>query len=142
MSWYAAHIIMTVKLKSGAQRRFPVWENIVLFSAKSEREAIAKAEEHGRLEEGDEDESFTWGDRPATWVFAGVRKVTECVAFGDSPGDGMEVSYNELELDSREAVRRLAAGEPTAVRYNDRFRPAGPTKQSLGASAVRKKKHA
>ena len=61
MSWFAAHLIMSVKLKGKRQRRFPVWENIVVIEADSEEQAFRKAEHRGRLEEGDEDGSFTWG---------------------------------------------------------------------------------
>jgi hypothetical protein len=45
MSWYAAHIVMRVKLKAGRQERFPVWENIILIQAGSEDEAFARAEQ-------------------------------------------------------------------------------------------------
>src|SRR5215468_4059584 len=61
MNWYAAHIVMVVKLKEGTQRRFPAWENIVLLSAASEAAALAKAEAIGRASEGDDDGSFRWG---------------------------------------------------------------------------------
>jgi hypothetical protein len=78
MTWYAAHIIMFVKTKGKRQRRFPVWENILFFQADSETDAFTKAEERGRLEEGDDDGTFRWGGKPAAWVFAGVRKLTTC----------------------------------------------------------------
>lgn len=122
MSWFAAHVVMAVKLKSGRQSRFPVWENIVLIEADSEEEAFRKAEDIGRQREGDDGGSFRWGGKAATWVFAGVRKLTECVLTGNRPGDGSEVTYNELELDSHEAVEQFAAGDPVPLRYNDRFR--------------------
>src|SRR5947209_5408588 len=112
MSWFAAHIVMVVKLKSERQTRFPVWENIVLLEAESPDEAFAKAEHVGRKGEGDDGGSFRWGGRPARWEFAGVRKLTECVTFQDRPGDETEISFNELELDSQEAVDLLAKGEP------------------------------
>ena len=51
MSWFAAHIIMAVKLKGGDQSRFPVWENIVLIGASSVDEANTKAEQRGRQEQ-------------------------------------------------------------------------------------------
>jgi hypothetical protein len=122
MNWFAAHLIMAVKLKRARQTRFPVWENIVLIAAESEAAAFAKAERIGRAEEGDDGGTFRWGGHPATWVFKGVRKLTECVSADDRPGDGTEVSYIEMELDSQEAVNQLAAGEPVALRYNERYR--------------------
>jgi hypothetical protein len=125
MTWFTAHIIMAVKLKVKGQSKFPVWENIVLVEAATEAEAFAKAEACGRREEGDDDGSFRWAGQPATWVFAGVRKLTECVLAAAQPGDGDELSFNELELDSEEAVALLAGGSPTVATYADRYKP-GP----------------
>jgi hypothetical protein len=122
--WYTAHLIMFVKFKKGSQPHYPVWENIVLVEARTEDEAFAKAEGLGRSEEGDDGGSFRWGGEPAEWVFAGVRKLTECQAPDGRPGDGAELSYNELALGSLEAVKKLAAGERVQVTYNDRYRPA------------------
>lgn len=139
MKWFAAHVIMAVQLKSADQTRFPVWENIVLIAAKSEREAFAKAEAYGRAEEGDDDGTFCWSGHPATWVFAGVRKVTECATLGDRPDDGTEISFNELELDSLQEVERLAAGRPTSVVYNDRYRPSKAAKRAPSIKQIRKK---
>ena len=124
MTWYSAHIIMLVDMKHVVQNSYPVWENIVLIRAETEDEAFEKAERYGRSEEGDDDGSFSWGKEPARWVFAGVRKLTECQGLSDRPDDGTEVSYNELELDSREAVEKLAAGEPVQTYRSDRYRPA------------------
>src|SRR5262245_16370125 len=88
MRWFTAHVIMSLRLKDEAQRQFPVWENIVLVWAKTEREAFAKAEAYGREEEGDDDGSLRWDGKPARWVFAGVRKLVECALLGDRPDDG------------------------------------------------------
>lgn len=139
MKWFAAHVVMVVKLKAGAQSRFPVWENIVLICAKSEREAWAKAESHGRRDAGDDDGTFRWGGKPAEWLFAGVRKLTACETIADRPGDGTEISFNELELDSMAAVERLAAGDPTPVKVNDRFRGAKRAAAAPPARAFRRK---
>lgn len=123
MKWYSAHIVMFVEFLQSAQDRFPVWENVVLIEAVTEEEAFEKAESYGRSEEGDDSGSFRWGKQPARWIFAGVRKLTECQCDADRPGDGTELTYIEMELDSREAVKKLAAGKPVHVDYNDRFRP-------------------
>lgn len=119
MTWYAAHIIMYVKLKSAPQRRFPVWENIVLIEAKNPEAALKKAEQHGRLDEGDSDDSFTWGGKPATWIFAGVRKLILCHAEQTRPGDGTEVTYSELEVKSEADALALGMGRAVAMRYSD-----------------------
>jgi hypothetical protein len=123
MTWYAAHIVMFVEFKTGEQRRFPVWENIVLIKAQSEEDAFAQAERQGRAEEGDDGGSFRWGKHPARWIFAGVRKLTECEHSNEIPGSGTELSYTELEFDSRESIEKLVAGKPVDARFNDRFHP-------------------
>jgi len=139
MTWYSAHIVMLVEFKEGPQQRYPVWENIVLVAANTEAEAFAKAEAHGRADEGDDDGSFRWGKIPARWVFAGVRKLTECVFASDCPNDGTEVSYSELELDSREAVEKMVAGKRVQVWYDDRYRPA-QSRQTKAIAAVKRPK--
>jgi hypothetical protein len=122
MSWFAAHLVLYVKLKKQRQQRFPVWENIVLIKADSEDEAFRKAEERGREEEGDDGGTLQWGGEPATWVFAGVRKLTSCQDPEKRPGDGTEISYVEMEMNSKEAVDQFAEGQPVAVRYKEKFR--------------------
>ena len=140
MKWYSAHVIMFVELKNAVQKRYPVWENIFLIKADSEDEAFAKAEEHGRSEEGDCGGSFLWGGEPARWVFAGVRKLTECLPADERPDDGTEVTYHELELTSREAVKDLAAGKPVRALLNDRFRDREDEAGDVGAEPKRGKR--
>ena len=122
-TWYSAHIVMFVELANNRQDRFPVWENIVLIEADTEDQAFEKAERCGRRGEGDDGGNFRWGNQPARWVFAGVRKLTECALVADRPGDGTEVSYSELEVDSRAAIDQFVTGDPVNVCYNDRYRP-------------------
>ena len=124
MNWYAAHIVMFVEFKIAVQRRFPVWENIVLIHAESEDAAFEKAEKHGHLAEGDDDGTFRWGDHPAEWVFVGVRKLTQCESPEKRPGDGTELSFTEFELESRDAVKKLAGGKPVQAKVNDHYRSA------------------
>ncbi|MEX2140627.1 MAG: DUF4288 domain-containing protein [Pirellulales bacterium] len=142
MTWYAAHIVMFVELKEPRQERFPVWENVVAFRANSEDEAFEKAERYGRAEEGDDGGSFRWGKSPARWVFAGVRKLTECESLGDRLEDGTELTYTEFELQSREDVKRLASGKPVQARFNERYRAArrrSASAEKLPRSAKRKR---
>ncbi len=121
MTWYAAHLILYVRYKDRKPRRVPVWENIVLIKADSEGEAFAKAEKRGHEEEGDDDGTFRWGNHPAEWVFAGVRKLTLCQDEDQRPRDGTEVTFLELELPSESLVRKLASGEPVSVKLADQF---------------------
>jgi hypothetical protein len=142
MNWYAAHIVMFVEFKDAPQRHFPVWENIVLIPAESEDAAFEKAEKHGRMAEGDDDGKFRWGEHPAKWVFAGVRKLTESEAPGERPGDGTELSYTEFELESRDAVKKLVDGKPVQARFNDLYRPddARNGQTAEGAKRVKRKR--
>src|SRR5262249_12458309 len=122
MRWFAAHIVLVVELKETEQDHFPAWENIVLVEASSEAEAYRKAEELGRNDEGDDDGTFRWGKQPARWVFAGVRKLTECARSGDRPGDGDEITYLELEFKTRSDLKRFVSGKPAVTLINERFR--------------------
>jgi hypothetical protein len=119
--WYVAHILMYVKRNHKTHGRIPVWENIVLIKADSEEAAFAKAQEIGKRGEGDDDGSFRWGGHPAEWVFAGVRKVTLCEDPEKRHGDGAEISYCEMEVDTEQSVWNLLDGKATTVRLNDLF---------------------
>ena len=140
MSWYAAHLVMFVELKNAAQGHYPVWENIVLIEASTEKQAFEKAEARGRADQGDEDGSFRWNKEPARWVFAGVRKLTECATLTGKPGDGDEISFNELELGSREAVGKFAGGKPIDVIYNDRFSAPASRRKEVSVEAKHPKR--
>jgi hypothetical protein len=134
--WYAAHILMYVKRKGKPARKIPIWENIVLIKAASDDEAFAKAERLGKEGEGDDDGTFRWEGHPAQWVFAGVRKLTLCDDPQKRPGDGVEITYNEMEVASERAVRDLVNGKPAAVKLSvtfadepDHVTPETPTSQ-------------
>jgi len=122
MTWYAAHIIMAVKYKRGVQRRFPVWENVVLIQAATEAQAFAKAEAIGLRDASDDDGSMYWGGRLARWEFSGIRKLTECALLSERPSDSDEVTYHELEFTSSAAVERYANGQPAEARHVDQIR--------------------
>ncbi|HEV2946656.1 MAG TPA: DUF4288 domain-containing protein [Gemmataceae bacterium] len=139
MSWFAAHLIMSVRLKAKQQRRFPVWENIVLIQADSEKQAFQKAERRGRLDEGDDDGTFTWGDHPAIWVFAGVRKLTPCEDSQSPPSDGTEISFLEFELDSEETVRKFVEGQQVKMQSNERFAGSHRSKARVSGNHGRRK---
>ena len=119
MAWFAAHAIMYVRFKDGRQDHYPVWENVLLIEAPDINDAESMARDRARQDEGDSDGTFQWEDRPATWVFAGLRKtvrvahqrVTSKLASGD------EVTYSEFSVPNEAALRRLIAGENVAVEY-------------------------
>ena len=117
MSWYVAHIIIYLEFKEGPQDEFPVFENMHLIETDSFEGAGQKAEGIGRESEGDDANSLTYKERPCRRVFAGVRKVVECVNADERPADGVELTYNEFVLDSMESLRKLAAGKSIRVEY-------------------------
>lgn len=119
MTWYAAHAILYVKLKSGHQDTFPVWENIYLIAGDTPTEALEEARKCGLAASGDSDGSFTWGDQPAEWVFAGIRKLITVSHKGivEQPMSGDEVSYSEFELPTLDAVMNLANGKDVILEY-------------------------
>jgi len=119
--WFAAHIVMYVQFKEEGQTAFPVWENIVLIHAQSDEEAFEKAETIGREGEGDEDGSFRWLDKPARWVFGGVRKLTLCLDAAKRPEDGTEISYIQMWVRSRSALRKLIQSDRVGVELREEF---------------------
>jgi hypothetical protein len=116
MPWFAGHIIMAFRYKTGEQHSIPVYENIVLIEAENSRDAHARALARGREDEGDSAGSLTWGGRPARMVCEGVRKVVECER-GARPDSGSEVSYSEFEVGSEASLRALVAGESVDLTY-------------------------
>lgn len=122
MTWYAAHLIMYHKRKRGPQKRFLVWENIVLIQAATSDEAYDKAEQLGREEEeASSDSRITIGGHPSRLIFAGVRKVTTCVDKDRRPNDGTEVTYNEFGVRSEAAIKKLVDGENVMLELLDPF---------------------
>lgn len=117
MTWYIAHIIMFVRFKDGNQGKYPVWENLILIEASSGEEAWEKAELRAKEDEGDSQGSFTWDGRPATWVFAGIRKLITCGHRGERPTSGTEVSYSEFEVATEEVLQKLVRGETVELTY-------------------------
>ena len=117
MSWYAAHAIMYVKFRDNNQNKYPFWENVYLIEAESDKEACNKTTARAKEEEEDSNGTFTWEGRPATWCFAGIRKLITCEDTTEKPGDGTEVTYLEMEVDSKENFQKLLNGEVVAVTY-------------------------
>lgn len=117
MAWYAAHAIMYIKFKDGVQDKYPFWENIILIEAETDEAAFARAEVRARADEGDSQGSLTHEGRPATWVFAGIRRLVSCVDALERPADGTEITYLEMEVESEECFTKLLNGEPVKVLY-------------------------
>ena len=119
MKWYAAHIVMYTKFNEGIQDIYPVWENVVLLQSNSDEDALEKAILHGKEEEGDSDGTYKYNNRSATWVFAGVRKIIECVDPKERPSDGTEITYSDFTVESYEALQKLANGKTVTIVYDE-----------------------
>jgi hypothetical protein len=119
MTWYAASIIMYTGFKGGKQDKFPIWENIVLIQAESADQALEKATKRGLEDEGDSNGTYFYEDRPATLVFAGIRKLIETQDSAKQPSDRTEVSYSQMQVDDEESLSKLVNGEPVAVWYEE-----------------------
>jgi hypothetical protein len=65
--------------------------------------------------------------------------LTECDLAANRPASGDEVTYSEWELDSLEAVKRFAAGEPVRLRTNDRYRTLRRVKSDNNTKSARRK---
>ena len=117
MSWYVANVLIYFRLKRGQQSRYFVYENLHLVEAGSFEEARAKAEKVGRETAGDDSGTLRLDDEPAERVFLGVRKILLCEDPSERPRDGIELTYNELEVESWEALQDLARGRPTPLVY-------------------------
>jgi hypothetical protein len=119
MKWYATHIIMYVQFKDGNQNTYPIWENVVLICAENDDEAFIKAEKIGKDSEGDDQKSMTWGERPATMVFAGIRKLIACVDSTIQPNDGTEITYSQFTVNNKESLDLLVNGSIVDVVYEE-----------------------
>lgn len=123
MTWYAAHIILFTKFLDGVQDSYPVRENVVLINAETPDKAYELADKKGEAEAITD--SYTYNGRPAIWVYAGTRKLVECIEHFDPqerlPGGmeehGTEVTYSSFVLADEAALHKLLANRDVAVLY-------------------------
>jgi hypothetical protein len=124
MSWYAASVIFVFKVRSGEQKRFPVWENVYLIEADTDAAALQKAEKIGK-EQLVDDDTLTVDGRPADLKYCGVRKlITIQNPFPAAPNDappsqGTEITYSAFSLDSERDIEKLVRGCPVSVLYEE-----------------------
>lgn len=129
MTWFAAHIVMYVKYKTGKQEKFPVWENIYLIQSSSSEEAYNKAKSIGKYQEGDSNGTFMWNEIPSIIIFGGIRKLIECQNSPEQiisnqsdenyPEDGSEISYSQFIVENKEDLKNLINGEEVKVIYSE-----------------------
>ena len=96
-----------------------------MIHALTSDEAFERAERKGRSEGDGKDEGYTYNGRPAVWVFAGIRKLNECLEYfdpeqqmaGGMEENGTEVTYSSFILDSEASLRRLVSDEDVPLLY-------------------------
>lgn len=119
--WYCAHIVMLMAFDEEEQDVFPFWENVVLVEADSEEEAFEKAEALGRIEEKNSGPIIV-DDRPAKFVFSGVRKAVLCGHTGEKPREGQELTFSSFECRDRENFDKFVGGDYAELSIRTEFR--------------------
>ena len=112
MIWYAAHIVMQMVLDN--KNDVLAWENIVLIHAQTVEDAYSKADAAGRAGEGNSNGTMEWDGVPARMVYRGTRRLVNISSSTDienSPSDGCEVTYMQLEFESDEALENFMVGD-------------------------------
>jgi len=111
--WYWAWLVrMTVPKRRGRNgSTSQVWRNLVLIQARSEREALRKAEAIGRSFAGDAGGTLVLDGQPAESVFVGI---ADAGLVDDRLEDGVEVMFEVGEQTTRSA-RRLAHSRPALL---------------------------
>jgi len=86
---------------AGEQKRFTVWENILLICARNATEALRRARKRAKEDEGDSKGTLVWDGKPSRMVLGGIRRLIECEDPDTRPGDGTEVTYSEFVVESQ-----------------------------------------
>lgn len=116
MTWYTAYAISWIRFKDGEQDCFPLQEDLLLISAQTPEQAIQKAETIARDRyEGDDNGSFRCDGRPAERHFVGIRRLIQCDDPTEQPTDGTEVTYQFLQVNSRDQLDALLANRDVVV---------------------------
>ena len=122
MTWYAAHIIESIKPMNKKSDNILIYENIVLIEADDEKKALRKAKEYAKKSIGG-DETLHIGNEPAIASFAGIRKLiaisnpSPLKQDEDAPTSGTEISYSRYSVKSERDLKKLAKGDPITVEY-------------------------
>lgn len=110
--WYSAHVLLTTELLEGDLGYCPVWENIYLIHVASRDEAWDRAVQLGQEEATVGSEGLTFDEKPARWRFVGVRNL---IQFHEVPGDAVEVTWMQYNVNDKADLDRLIGGKPVSV---------------------------
>jgi hypothetical protein len=120
--WYSAHAIFY--FESDGSDSFLVHENVYLIEADNDAQALDRAIILAREnEDQNEDGHLELNDRPAKYIFSGIRKIIAVETTPETAAgkifSGVEVTYSVMEVDSFEEVERLSEGEFVEVLYRE-----------------------
>jgi hypothetical protein len=124
MTWFAASVLFAFDNLKGPQRRWYVWEDVVLIEASSRKEVMAKARAYGKATTRSDD-ALNMGGHLATMRFVGVRKVLtisnpthmDIDQSDHPPVDGTEITFTEFLVESRGDLKKLIDGKEVSVIY-------------------------
>jgi hypothetical protein len=123
MTWYAAHIVIGMKVIDEITPPISVYENVVLIKAETHHEALSIAKKMGESEENLQD-GLELDGKPATRIFAGVRKIIKVIKPDsldeegeNQPKTDTETTHSEFEVNDVDELIRLAQGEIIPVLY-------------------------
>lgn len=122
--WYCASIIMMDEYKNHKQEDFPLWENLVLIKANTEKEALEKAKRIGKIGETDFLGTYRVNNRPAQMRFVGIRDLLKCENEDFQPSDGTEVFYSELSVKSKQDLMKFINGKKAQVTFEELVFPS------------------
>lgn len=91
--WFWARLAQITMQKEKLKSRNPsgeVWVNLIIVSARSEKEALSKARIIGKADEGDCDGSLTLDGKPAVTKFVGIENAG---LIHDDLVDGAEILF-------------------------------------------------
>jgi len=123
MTWFAAHALVAMK-RVDSIGPIHVYENVFLVEAEDADHARTLATEMARAEVEVED-GLTVDGVAVARSLAGIRKVVSISnpepldLDMDRPVSGTEITYSEYQVESEDALLKLAAGEAVTVRYVD-----------------------
>ena len=122
MTWYAAHVVESIRKLNNKNDDILIYENVVLIEAKNDKQALTKAKKYAKAAIV-HDETLTLDNEPAILELIGIRKV---VTIGnpwplkqdeDPPTTGTEISYSEFRVKNQRDLRKFVKGEPVMVEY-------------------------
>ena len=122
--WYCAHAIFYFEFKYEEQDSYLVHENVYLIQAVDESSAMGKAIEIAKENEDlSEDNHLELNEKPARYLFSGIRKLITVSNYDKENEDiiesGVEATYSELEVDNLNQVKKLSEGSFVEVLYRE-----------------------